>query len=159
MSIKAHYSTKSYFLLCFFYCCKHMLIFSFCAVHDIYLVEELQCLASWKEGSSRYFLGLISYQHHASYEERFRCFVYERSKHGHSHHNSSPKHHPHSLSLHSRGGVIEEGDNSTNFPSGGGEHIYRVAQSGDPSCNGLSSMEGSRTMVLRRGKHLLNILH
>lgn len=39
--------------------------------------EELQCLAAWKEGSNRYFLGLIQHRDHTSYEDRFRCFAYE----------------------------------------------------------------------------------
>jgi hypothetical protein len=113
-------------------------------------VETVSCLAQWKEGSSRYFLGLVSYQHHASYEERFRCFVYERSKHGsggngefgHLHgSHSSTKFHTHSHRNNGSDGVIPTID-----------QIYRVAQSGDASCNGLSSMEGSRTMNLKKGK-------
>lgn len=37
-------------------------------------------------------------------------------------------------------------------PEGSAE-IYRVAQSGDATCNGLfSPMEGSRTMTLRKGE-------
>ena len=43
------------------------------------------------------------------------------------------------------------------MPPGGIE--YRVAQSGDATCNGLfSATEGSRTMALKRGKKLLLIL-
>ncbi|GFG35566.1 hypothetical protein Cfor_00062, partial [Coptotermes formosanus] len=43
-------------------------------------VEELVCLASWKDGSTRYLVGTV---HHAmvhSNEDRYRCFVYERSQ-------------------------------------------------------------------------------
>nr|XP_040570826.1 uncharacterized protein LOC121120042 [Lepeophtheirus salmonis] len=42
-------------------------------------VEELKCLADWKEGSTYYFLGLMNVSHVQSdnYEGRFRCFVYE----------------------------------------------------------------------------------
>jgi len=40
------------------------------------------------------------------------------------------------------------------LPEGSAE-VYRVAQSGDATCNGLfSPMEGSRTMTLRKGESL-----
>lgn len=42
------------------------------------LVEELQCLAVWKEGSSRYLVGKVHHNHATSNEDRFRCFVYEK---------------------------------------------------------------------------------
>ena len=87
--------------------------------------EELQCLAIWKEGSSRYLLGLIKYNHPASFEERFRCFVYEKTKKG--------------------GGPSSYGNNSTD------NVIFRLAQSGDATCNGLSLHEYSRMMTLRKG--------
>lgn len=45
---------------------------------SFYLVEELTCLAEWKDGNSRYLVGLVSHHHAVSNEERFRCFVYER---------------------------------------------------------------------------------
>uniref|UniRef100_A0A182TSH7 DUF7042 domain-containing protein n=1 Tax=Anopheles melas TaxID=34690 RepID=A0A182TSH7_9DIPT len=41
-------------------------------------VEELTCLAWWKDGNSRYLVGLVSHHHATSNEERFRCFVYEK---------------------------------------------------------------------------------
>lgn len=41
------------------------------------IVEELTCLATWKDGNARYLVGLISHSHATSNEERFRCFVYE----------------------------------------------------------------------------------
>lgn len=42
------------------------------------LVEELTCLATWKDGNSRYLVGLVSHHHAISNEERYRCFVYEK---------------------------------------------------------------------------------
>lgn len=41
-------------------------------------VEELTCLAAWKDGNARYLVGLVSHNHATSNEERFRCFVYEK---------------------------------------------------------------------------------
>ncbi|KAL3269895.1 hypothetical protein HHI36_008952, partial [Cryptolaemus montrouzieri] len=79
-------------------------------------VEELQCLAAWKEGSSRYLVGKIDHIHALSNEDRYRCFVYEKA--------------------------TSESMDDVDF---------RVAQSGDATCNGLSSAtEGSRTMTLKR---------
>ena len=42
-------------------------------------VESVECLAQWKEGSTYYFLGLISHDHVSAfdYEDRFRCFAYQ----------------------------------------------------------------------------------
>ncbi|XP_044754916.1 uncharacterized protein LOC123313888 [Coccinella septempunctata] len=83
-------------------------------------VEELQCLAAWKEGSSRYLVGKVDHIHALSNEDRYRCFVYEKVT-------------PESM---------EDVD-------------YRVAQSGDATCNGLfSATEGSRTMILRKAPSL-----
>ncbi|XP_014287780.1 uncharacterized protein [Halyomorpha halys] len=100
------------------------LILRYQACPDVYgsesAVEELQCLATWKEGSSRYLVGKMEHLHVSSNEDRYRCFVYEKA-----------------------GGGIGSGSDS--------EVVYRVAQSGDATCNGLfSPMEGSRTMTLRR---------
>ncbi|EZA48163.1 hypothetical protein X777_14048, partial [Ooceraea biroi] len=81
-------------------------------------VEELECLATWKEGSSRYLVGRLHHGHASSNEDRYRCFVYEKA-----------------------GGQTVQGS----------AEVYRVAQSGDATCNGLfSPMEGSRTMTLRK---------
>ncbi|PSN42197.1 hypothetical protein C0J52_19915 [Blattella germanica] len=92
--------------------------------------DELQCLATWKEGSSRYLVGKIHHSHATSNEDRYRCFVYEKS------------------ALPSAGDVGSEGL----YPRDEGVD-YRVAQSGDATCNGLfSPMEGSRTMTLRKVK-------
>ncbi|XP_063230037.1 uncharacterized protein LOC134535094 [Bacillus rossius redtenbacheri] len=89
-------------------------------------VEELQCLATWKEGSSRYLVGKVRHSHATSNEDRYRCFVYERS----------------ALAAAGGGGSGAGGDDGVDF---------RVAQSGDATCNGLfSPMEGSRTMTLRK---------
>ncbi|KAL1490880.1 hypothetical protein ABEB36_011562 [Hypothenemus hampei] len=98
------------------------LLLSYQACPDIYgsesTVEELQCLASWKEGSVRYLVGQIHHHHVTSNEDRFRCFVYEKT----------------ATSSENNDGVD-----------------YRVAQSGDATCNGLfSATEGSRTMTLKR---------
>lgn len=40
-------------------------------------VEELVCLASWKEGSTRYLVGKLYHKMATSDEDRYRCFVYE----------------------------------------------------------------------------------
>ena len=98
--------------------------------HMFTTVEELQCLATWKEGSSRFLLGLIQYRHYASYEERFRCFTYERTKR-----NGST-------------GIIP---GSSSFGGNDSNMVIRLAQSGDATCNGLTLQEGSRTMTLRKG--------
>jgi hypothetical protein len=100
-------------------------------------VEELQCLATWKEGSSRYLVGKIHHNHATSNEDRYRCFVYEKSTlpgvSGTGELNGESLYHP-----------LEMRDDGID---------YRVAQSGDATCNGLfSPMEGSRTMTLRKGE-------
>lgn len=43
-----------------------------------FAVEELTCLATWKDGNSRYLVGLVSHHHAISNEERYRCFVYKK---------------------------------------------------------------------------------
>lgn len=54
--------------------------YSFCVINFFcyILVEELTCLATWKDGNSRYLVGLVSHHHAVSNEERYRCFVYEK---------------------------------------------------------------------------------
>lgn len=85
-------------------------------------VEELECLAAWKEGSLRFLVGKLHHNHATSNEDRYRCFVYEKTN---------------SISSAS----VKDGDDVE----------YRVAQSGDATCNGLfSATEGSRTMALKR---------
>lgn len=90
------------------------------------LVEEVECIAGWKEGSYRFLVGRV---HHSngipmSTEDRFKCFIYERT--------TSQR----QLKGSGMSGDIE----------------YRVAQSGDATCSGLfSPLEGSRTMILKKG--------
>lgn len=110
-------------------CTRHLTVVSNWNPHiisnlSVLSVEELQCLATWKEGSSRYLVGKVHHSHASSNEERYRCFVYEKASLG-----TEPEY------LH--------GDDGVDF---------RVAQSGDATCNGLSSpLEGSRTMTLSKG--------
>lgn len=44
-------------------------------------MEELVCLATWKEGSIRYLIGRISQFNSISTsdEDQYRCFIYQRS--------------------------------------------------------------------------------
>lgn len=79
-------------------------------------VEELVCLANWKEGSMRYLVGKLHHKMATSDEDKYRCFVYEKNKEM--------------------------------------EHIgFQLAQSGDATCNGLATVEGSRTLKLTKGTH------
>lgn len=43
-------------------------------------VEELTCLGFWKEGSMRYLVGKLDHRNAKTDEDKFRCFVYERTK-------------------------------------------------------------------------------
>lgn len=66
-----------------FWCLKHRFIIHFfesiiSLILYFYVVEELTCLATWKDGNSRYLVGLVSHHHAISNEERYRCFVYEK---------------------------------------------------------------------------------
>ncbi|XP_071050667.1 uncharacterized protein [Onthophagus taurus] len=102
------------------------LLLSYQACPDVHgsesTVEELECLAVWKEGNSRYLVGKVHHSHATSNEDRFRCFVYEKA----------------SSTMEAADGVD-----------------YRIAQSGDATCNGLASaMEGSRTMTLKKAPSL-----
>lgn len=56
-------------------------ITSFTHRFQIISVEELVCLATWKEGSIRYLIGKISQINtiSASDEDQYRCFIYQRS--------------------------------------------------------------------------------
>ncbi|KAL4711191.1 hypothetical protein ACJJTC_019032 [Scirpophaga incertulas] len=90
-------------------------------------VEELVCLATWKEGSTRYLVGQISQVQRrnsiASDEDTFRCFIYKGQ--------------------HSDRGMT-----------------YNIAQSGDASCNGVSSpTDGSRIMRLTNSDDEHNRCH
>ncbi|CAL8089133.1 unnamed protein product [Orchesella dallaii] len=42
--------------------------------------EELQCLAEWRDGAYHFLVGKLNYQLAASNEDRYRCFIYERTK-------------------------------------------------------------------------------
>ncbi|XP_034191073.1 uncharacterized protein LOC117609183 [Osmia lignaria lignaria] len=106
-------------------------------------VEELECLATWKEGSSRYLVGRLHHGHASSNEDRYRCFVYEKA--GQTVQGN----------LHRAAMGMGAMDHDVSLQSGpvpeGAAEIYRVAQSGDATCNGLfSPMEGSRTMTLMK---------
>ncbi|XP_053971452.1 uncharacterized protein LOC128872615 [Hylaeus volcanicus] len=106
-------------------------------------VEELECLATWKEGSSRYLVGRLHHGHASSNEDRYRCFVYEKA-------GQTVQGNLHRAAM-GMGAVDHDvGLQSGPVPEGAAE-IYRVAQSGDATCNGLfSPMEGSRTMTLMK---------
>ncbi|XP_039313917.1 uncharacterized protein LOC105207343 [Solenopsis invicta] len=112
-------------------------------------VEELECLATWKEGSSRYLVGRLHHGHASSNEDRYRCFVYEKAGQTTVQGN-----------LNRAAMGMGTMDHEVALPGGpvpeGAAEVYRVAQSGDATCNGLlcnglfSPMEGSRTMTLRK---------
>ncbi|KAE9539704.1 hypothetical protein AGLY_004956 [Aphis glycines] len=88
-------------------------------------LEEVECIAGWKEGSYRFLVGRV---HHSngipmSTEDRFKCFIYERTT----------------------------SQRQLKGSSASGDVEYRVAQSGDATCSGLfSPLEGSRTMILKK---------
>ena len=83
-------------------------------------MEDVECIAQWKEGATRYLVGVVTHSRVTSYEDSYRCFVYEES--------------------------LEPSE----------EIDFRIAQSGDATCNGLfSAYEGSRTLRLIRGESLL----
>ncbi|XP_059061429.1 uncharacterized protein LOC131854337 [Achroia grisella] len=107
------------------------LLLNYQACPDVYgsesTVEELECLATWKEGSLRFLVGKLHHNHATSNEDRYRCFVYEKTN------------------------GIASGNGAKDGPVSPGGVEYRVAQSGDATCNGLfSATEGSRTMALKR---------
>ena len=86
--------------------------------------EQLECLATWKEGSLRYLMGRV-HQPGAigSDEDSYRCFVYEK---------------------------LQPASSST--ASERHRTTFLLAQSGDASCSGLTSpTEGSRTLRLTKG--------
>jgi hypothetical protein len=51
------------------------------------IVEELQCLAEWREGSHHYLLGKLRLDHSTTNEEAYRCFIFEKTKNGHTGYN------------------------------------------------------------------------
>ncbi|XP_066599100.1 uncharacterized protein [Prorops nasuta] len=108
-------------------------------------VEELECLATWKEGSSRYLVGRLHHGHASSNEDRYRCFVYEKA--GQTVQGSLNRA---VLGMATMDHEVNINGATAPVPEGASE-IYRVAQSGDATCNGLfSAMEGSRTMTLKK---------
>jgi hypothetical protein len=42
----------------------------------------MACLATWKEGSSRYLVSMLNHSHVYTDEARYRCFVYQRQPGG-----------------------------------------------------------------------------
>lgn len=107
-------------------------------------VEELECLATWKEGSNRYLVGRLHNGHSLSNEDRYRCFVYERGGQTATGLNRASAAALGIATVHEVvAGPVPEGS----------PEVYKVAQSGDATCNGLfSPLEGSRTMTLTKGK-------
>ncbi|KAJ1527276.1 hypothetical protein ONE63_008797 [Megalurothrips usitatus] len=109
----------------------------------------MQCLATWKEGSARYLVGKVQHSHATSNEDRFRCFVYEQVS-GHSGNSLNAGLAGMGLGLGLPG--LGAGTPGMRAAHDAGV-IFRVAQSGDATCNGLSSdMEGSRTMTLYKAE-------
>ncbi|XP_043475719.1 uncharacterized protein LOC122507190 isoform X2 [Leptopilina heterotoma] len=108
--------------------------------------EELECLATWKEGSSRYLVGRLNHDHATSNEDRYRCFVYERAD----------QNVQGNLNRATSGVGLENNEQEVLLSNGlsmenSSIEIFNVAQSGDATCNGLfSPMEGSRTMKLTK---------
>ena len=41
--------------------------------------EEMECKATWREGSFHYMVAKINHAHAVTDEEKFRCFVYDYS--------------------------------------------------------------------------------
>lgn len=107
-----------------------------------YTVEQLECLAQWKDGSLHYLMGRLQYQGATSDEDRYRCFVYEKIQ--------AP---PSSAAL-SPAVVLMPSATSTAVAPPPERHriTILVAQSGDATCSGLTSPnEGSRTLRLTKG--------
>ncbi|XP_073978125.1 uncharacterized protein isoform X2 [Rhodnius prolixus] len=59
------------------------LVFRFQACPDIpgteAAVEELECLATWKESSNHYLVGRLHHRMATTDEQRYRCFIYQKS--------------------------------------------------------------------------------
>lgn len=140
--------------------------------HFVVAVEELTCLATWKDGNSRYLVGLVSHNHAISNEERYRCFVYEKILPSNGEFNPI-----HRSTLLCERGTIKtkihlQQQQKTLFSSdlqheqyarghfilisiltklsafvsvrsvgGNSKDEYKLAQSGDATCNGLDSAE------------------
>ena len=65
---------------------NHRLQLNFQACIDVQgsesATEELQCLATWSEGSKNYLVAEMNRDHVYSDESKYRCFVYEKSGKG-----------------------------------------------------------------------------
>lgn len=61
------------------------LVFRFQACPDIHgteaAVEELECLATWREGTIHYLVGRLHHKMATVDEDRYRCFVYHKQDH------------------------------------------------------------------------------
>jgi len=65
---------------------NHKLQLNFQACIDVQgsesISEELQCIATWAEGSKKYLVAEMNREHVYSDESKYRCFVYEKSGKG-----------------------------------------------------------------------------
>lgn len=59
------------------------LLLKFKACADVYgsesRVEELECIAEWKESNNKYLVGKLHHSSATSHEDKFRCFVIEKN--------------------------------------------------------------------------------
>ena len=118
---------------------KHRPVF-FCSY--VFIEEQLECLAQWKDGSLRYLMGRLQHQGATSDEDRYRCFVYEKIQPPPPSTSSSLS----PLLLPSTSSSTSAGERHNRQPT------FLLAQSGDATCSGLTSpTEGSRTLKLTKG--------
>lgn len=76
---------------------------------------EMECLATWKEGSTQYLVARLNGTATLNDESRYRCFVYAKS----------------------------------------GNSTWNLAQSGDASCNGLTSAtDGAKTLRMTQSEYI-----
>ncbi|CAG0880964.1 unnamed protein product [Cyprideis torosa] len=88
--------------------------------------EQLECMATWKEGSLQYLVGRLRIMGSKSRgdEDEFRCFVYDKREDKGT--QASPRSKPKDANV-------------------------LLSQSGDASCNGIySASEGSRVMRMKK---------
>lgn len=59
----------------------HKLVFHYQACPNVQgsemMTEELECQATWRDGSFHYLVGKMSHAHASSDEDKFRCFIFE----------------------------------------------------------------------------------